>query len=79
MCGKENPIGVQIDPEEGLVSFFPYYRVFLIAKSGFWDFSVGVGSILNDPYPRGSFWEVTIQWGDRLDDPYRGGGSFWRL
>ncbi len=41
MYGKENTIGVQTDPEEGLVSFFPYYRVFLIAKSGFWYFSVG--------------------------------------
>ncbi len=62
MYGKENTIGVQTNPEEGLVSLFPYYRVFSIATS--------VGK-MNDPCPpvdrpersvppptRGSFWEV---------------------
>ncbi len=53
MYGKETPIGVQIDPEEGLVSFFQGLGVFSTAKSGFWDFSVGSIFERSVP-PRGS-------------------------
>ncbi len=73
MYGKENTIGVQIDPEEGLVSFFTGIGVFSIAKSGFWDLSggtlfferslppppCGIVRTIRTP-PTGSFWEVTI-------------------